>query len=103
MRELGMNIKTPTEDGTYARNPETSEWELVTHQTSGYWVAFTQGNANPEKILTGFLGIWSDPETGEKSFDHVIWMPNRTNAVALGEMMEQKAIWDIAAGQEIWL
>lgn len=87
----------------------------VLHPATGYSVALTpksystiDGAIQAVGIIQdrlGFqdvgLGYWSDD--GKDYIDVVMVTQHLSLAQALGEKNQQKAIWDFAAGSEIWL
>ena len=50
-----------------------------------------------------YLGGWHDPEHGEYHIELTDHLHHREEAVALANLRNQKAIWDISNNREIWI
>lgn len=89
----------PKEDGTYKFDGS----ELVPVVWSeGYFVAYKPYTG--QEISVGqLIGVWTSPDDGVQTVDKVSWHGSRHMAEAHGRRCSQLAIWDIKAGQEIWL
>lgn len=48
-----------------------------------------------------FYGVWADQETGKIYFDGSSWVFDVVNAMELGRIRGEIAVWDIANGKEI--
>lgn len=49
------------------------------------------------------LGVWVDPKTGLTHIDVSIWIEDLTEATRVAQQQRQLAIWDCAAGKEIYV
>ena len=103
MRELAVRT-LPTEDGTYQF--DGTIWHKADETSGGFYVAQTDGDYDPVRFQMDpwqLVGVWTDPETGKRDVDEVVWFEDRDEAIQYGRDCEQKAIWDIANGTEIFL
>lgn len=49
------------------------------------------------------FGVWIDPETDEVYIDIGCWVQDYESAVTRGQLLAQKAIWDVKNETEIYL
>jgi hypothetical protein len=114
---MGMKIA----DGTYrviasGAWEHTIETELVTDKTTGYWVAERGMMANSvteenwQSCVSGlnpyvgmYVGVWTNPENGLVYVDRAYWVENLDVALAAAKGWNQKAIWAIEAGIEMFV
>jgi len=108
------------QDGTYSINQ--GELYLVRSWTTGYWVAQTNNTYVPktyqeqveyaqvmmDRYGTPFVGVWTDKagdirEPGDTYFDATHHVEDLIQAVAMARHWNQKSIWDIKHGYEIYV
>jgi hypothetical protein len=85
------------DNGTYQK---TSEGLKPIHAKQGYWVAVEQTKL--EDIEEGeTVGVWTDPETKTLWLDKVVRLTDLSNALNLGRLFKQVAIFDVVNNKEI--
>ena len=106
--------------GTFEVLPGKRYASVETDAVTGYFVALQNGIENlPNLMLTGdllntfahvyelresklFLGLWRDPN-GLWSIDRVTHIENREFALLTAKANKQRAIWDIANNEEVFV
>ena len=87
------------ENGTYLKLNDTF---ILSHAKVGYWVALyptTLADTSDGQ----YVGVWTNPESGETYYDRSVWVADLNDAMELGKARQQLAIWDIANETEVWL
>jgi hypothetical protein len=84
------------ETGTYQKT-ETGFTPIVAK--SGYWVAAEETKLEDVEIGET-VGVWKDSD-GKLWVDKVIRLSDLTNALMLGKVFNQKAIYDVINKKEI--
>jgi len=92
---------TDIEDGTYILG--ASGIEDIEAPTSGYWVGIRSIESIDDAQLGDFVGIWTDSADGKRYYDETVFEIDRGIALALGKKYNQISIWDIEAGEAIYL
>lgn len=101
----------PTEDGTYvARSYSTYDLQLIpVFEPDGFEVAYDAMNqdvAVPSLWVTpgDRIGVWTDPSTGIRHIDRTAHFRGPQDlAESIGREWQQKAIWDWADREVIYL
>lgn len=83
-------------NGTYQKTKDGLEPIIA---KSGYWVAVEETTLDQVEIGET-VGIWTD-ENGKVWVDKVIRLSDLTNALMLGKMFKQEAIYDLTNKKEI--
>jgi hypothetical protein len=102
------------QDGTYFVNGDRLDPSFF---TEGYWVAETDHNVNhietydelvsfarwvEDRYDVAHVGMWTDDD-GNRVLDATHYVEDILEAIAIGRMWNQKAIWDIKHGHAIYL
>jgi hypothetical protein len=96
-----MNQLESIEDGTYIVG--ASGIEDIEAPTSGYWVGIRSIESIDDAKLGDFIGVWTDSADGKRYYDETVFEIDRGIALALGKKYKQISIWDIEAGEAIYL
>lgn len=65
--------------------------------------AFVRGNQDLLKQPQHGVGLWYDAEDDQVFMDIVVLVSEREEAIALGAKYNQKSMFDLQAGEVIWL
>ena len=87
------------ENGTYLN---VDGMFVKAHPKTGYWVALHETTL-ADTLDGQYVGVWTNPETGETDYDRSVWVADLNDAMELGKAHNQLAIWDIANETEVWL
>ena len=82
-------------DGTY-RITEAHSVPVMVFRDTGYWVATQAVLSLSDVPEDGFLGVWTDPDDGERYYDLTRHIEGLDEAMAVASYYDQKAIWDNA-------
>lgn len=93
-----MNILS-LPDGTYVRGAKSTD---ITDAalTTGYVVATGPLGDLAQVAPGGMFGVWTDAD-GSVYFDRVEVIEDRETALAVAQLRDELAIWDVARGAEI--
>ena len=87
------------ENGTYLNVNGTF---VLAHPKTGYWVGIHETTL--DDTLDGqYVGVWTNPVSGVTYYDRSIWVADQYDAMTLGTLNGQLAIWDIENETEVWL
>ena len=70
--------------------------------TDGYWVAVNNLLRGGKADKAPFIGVWTASD-GEVFVEQSRWVADREQAIKLGQIHGQYAIWDCANGVEVVL
>jgi hypothetical protein len=102
------------QDGTYFVNGDRLD---PSSRTEGYWVAESDHNVNhietydelvsfarwvEDRYDVAYVGVWTDDD-GNRVLDATHYVEDILEAIAIGRMWNQRAIWDIKHGHAIYL
>jgi hypothetical protein len=87
-------------DGTYLN---LDGQFILSHAKTGYWVAVHKYDSLDDTISGDYVGVWTNPESGVMYLDRSIWVSDRYDAMTLGTLHGQLAIWDCENETEVWL
>jgi hypothetical protein len=96
-----MNELKSIEDGTYILG--LTGIETIVPPIAGYWIGIRSIESTDEAQLGNFIGIWTDPEDGQRYYDVTTYEINLEEALKRGREHDQISIWDIKAGEPIYL
>jgi hypothetical protein len=86
-------------DGTYIQT--IGGVEAYQGPNRGYWIGLVPVEALADVPLGAYLGVWTDPDDGKRYYDLTAYRNDRTEALKLGQLYKQKAIWDVANKETI--
>jgi len=96
-----MNELKSIEDGTYILG--LTGIETIVAPIAGYWIGIRSIETVDEPQLGNFVGVWTDPTDGQRYYDITTYEINLEEALKRGREHNQISIWDIKAGEAIYL